>query len=381
MAQNIRISIKQGILKIFCLTAATSSVCLLSVGSSLAQTYGLTQTFLTPTPAGDGISGVPLSRIAISGNNVLVGAAGDDTGSIDSGAAYLFNATTGNLLQTFLNPTPAGYEIFGAWLAISGDYAIIGVPYEATGSLGIGNGVAYLFDTATGNLLQTFLNPTAASSGSFGSSLAFSGDNVLINSYLFSVTTGNLLQTFLNPTPGIENYFGSSVAISGDNVLVGTYGDNTGAYDSGAVYLFSATTGNLLQTFLNPTPASLDRFGSSVAISGDNVLVGTLGADTGAENGGVAYLFNAATGDLLQTFLNPTPAEFTLFGSSVDITGDNILIGAIGLYMEAPAIGAAYLFQPISEPKPVPEPEVVAGLAVFGVAGLMRRRKVSSGKA
>jgi hypothetical protein len=344
----------------------------------------------------------------------------------------LFNATTGNLLQTFLNPTPAGYDTFGAWLAISGDYAIIGVPYEATRSRG--NGAAYLFDTATGNLLQTFVNPTAVRSGSFGSSLAFSGDNVLINSYLFSATTGNLLQTFLNPTPaqlngfgsrtdisgdnvligapdddtgntdsgiaylfsattgnllqtflnptpGIGDYFGSSVAISGDNVLVGTYGDDTGAYDSGAVYLFSATTGNLLQTFLNPTPASLDRFGSSVAISGDNVLVGTLGADTGAENGGVAYLFNAATGDLLQTFLNPTPAEFTLFGSSVDITGDNILIGAIGLDMEAPAIGAAYLFQPISEPKPVPEPEVVAGLAVFGVAGLMRRRKVSSEKA
>ena len=51
-------------------------------------------------------------------------------------------------------------------------------------------------------------------------------------------TTGDLLRTFLNPTPDYGDEFGS-VAISGDKVLVGAPGDDAGAKDSGGAYLFS----------------------------------------------------------------------------------------------------------------------------------------------
>jgi hypothetical protein len=47
----------------------------------------------------------------------------------------------------------------------------------------------------------------------------------------------------------------------------GSFGDNS---YTGAAYLFDATTGNLLQSFTNPTPAFYDSFGSSVALSGNS---------------------------------------------------------------------------------------------------------------
>jgi hypothetical protein len=111
--------------------------------------------------------------------------------------------------------------------------------------------------------------------------------------YLFDATTGNLLHSFRNPTPAAKDQFGRSVAISGDKVLVGAQLDDAGARDSGAAYLFDAATGSFLHTFLNPTPARGDGFGGSVAISGNKVLVGASGRDAGAKNsGGTAYLFS-----------------------------------------------------------------------------------------
>ena len=58
--------------------------------------------------------------------------------------------------------------------------------------------------------------------------------------------------------------------------------NDTGGTNSGVAYLFDATTGALLQTFLNPTPEANDFFGISVSISGNNVLVGASIDDTGA---------------------------------------------------------------------------------------------------
>ena len=153
--------------------------------------------------------------------------------------------------------------------------------------------------------------------------------------YLFDAATGNLLHTFLNPTPAVGDSFGGSVAISGDKALVAAWRDDTGATDSGAVYLFDAVTGNLLHTFLDPTPGVGDNFGSGIAISGDKVLIGAL-------------WFDAATGNLLHTFLNPTPAVGdSFFGSGIAISGDKVLIGAWRDDAGAKNSGAAYLFSPV----------------------------------
>ena len=124
-----------------------------------------------------------------------------------------------------------------------------------------------------------------------------------------------LLQILSNPTPEISDRFGTAVAASAEFLVVGANGDDSYATDAGAAYLFDATTGGLLRTFNNPTPAASDGFGNSVAVSGNWVVVGASGDDTGATNAGAAYLFDALSGNLLRTLNNPTPgASSTLAG-------------------------------------------------------------------
>ena len=136
-----------------------------------------------------------------------------------------------------------------------------------------------------------------------------------------------------------DNFGNSVAAVGNDRVLIGAYGDETGAYDAGAAYLFS-TSGALLTTFTNPTPAFFDEFGSSVAALGtDRVLIGSPGR---AE---AVYLFSTS-GRLLTTFTNPAPAyNHEYFGYSVAAVGaDRVLIGAYYDSTIADAAGAAYLF-------------------------------------
>jgi hypothetical protein len=50
-----------------------------------------------------------------------------------------------------------------------------------------------------------------------------------------------------------------------------------------------------------------DQFGYSVGVSGGTAIIGARFDDTGAFNAGAAHLYDTTTGDLVQTLLNPTP--------------------------------------------------------------------------
>jgi hypothetical protein len=73
-----------------------------------------------------------------------------------------------------------------------------------------------------------------------------------------------------------------------------------GFRDEGVARLYDADTGAVLQTFL--PPAGAEEFGTDVGVAGTDVLVSSpLDA--------AVYRFDAATGDLLQTYTDPTPND------------------------------------------------------------------------
>jgi hypothetical protein len=152
----------------------------------------------------------------------------------------------------------------------------------------------------------------------------------------------------LNATDG-ESFdrFGESVALSGNTALVGAPLEVVG----GAAYLFDITTGQQLFKLKGSDTASSDNFGSSVAISGNIAIVGAPQNDTNDTGGastdaGAAYVFDTTTG--LQLFkltaLDARPSDN--FGSSLAISGNIAIIGAPGNDGNGPAseTGAAYLF-------------------------------------
>ena len=190
-------------------------------------------------------------------------------------------------------------------------------------------------------LLQTFDDPTVTDGDNIFFTVALSGDRVLIGTvnndtqggnvgqaHLFDATTGALLQTFDDPAETGVDRFGTSVALSGDRVLIGARLRRHAGRGVGQAHLFDATTGVLLATFDDPTVTDGDNFGSSVALSGDRVLIGAPFDDTQGANVGQAHLFDATTGALLRTFADPTVTEGDNFGRSVALDGDRALVGA-----------------------------------------------------
>ena len=109
-------------------------------------------------------------------------------------------------------------------------------------------------------------------------------------------------RTLNDPNPTVEDLFGFSVALDNGRALVGSLLDRSTGTATGQASLFDVNTGALLQTFADPTPTGGDRFGQSVSIAGDRVLIGANEDDTFGENVGQAHLFDANSGTLLRTF-------------------------------------------------------------------------------
>jgi hypothetical protein len=297
-----------------------------------------------------------------AGNHVLVGANRnkDKSGTLYAGAAYLFNASTGQLLHIFFSPQPLYEGHFGYGVALVGDDVLVGQFGGWDVSYKDRLGTAYLFDGSPPyELLETIENPNASLGDAFGISVAAVGGNILVGApcddtdgtnvgaaYLFD-SNGTLLQTFHNPTPNANDYFGRYVAAMGEKVLVTAQCDDTGGINAGVTYLFDPN-GALVQTFVNRSPqndlTTLDYFQRPAVPVGNDVLVGNAFDDVGATDAGAAYLFDGSTGNLIHVFANPTPGEDESFGLAVGVLCHNIIVGDARDDTSGAFVGIAYLF-------------------------------------
>ena len=149
----------------------------------------------------------------------------------------------------------------------------------------------------------------------------------------------SLSSTLDNPNAYDTSYndrFGSSVAVSGDYAIVGAFfEDELGQTDAGKAYIYNAISGALLHTLDNPDDyagSGGDNFGISVAISGNYAIVGAHQEDdAGVVSSGKAYIFNVTSGALVHTLDNPNAygtSEDDYFGNSVAISSDYAVVGA-----------------------------------------------------
>lgn len=346
--------------------------------------------------------------VAIFGDTVIVGAPkedsgasgvnGDETSNIlpDSGATYVFTRTGGVWgQQAYLKASnPSIQDSFGFSVAISGDTLVVGATLEDSSATGINgdqmdafgsnSGAVYVFVRTVMNWnQQAYIKASnTGSNDTFGSSVAISGDTVVVgarfedsnatgvngnqfNEFAFQagaayvfVRTAHVWsqQAYLKASNTDSSDEFGNVAISGDTVVIGAPGERSNttgvggnqtdnsAENAGAAYVFtrSGTVWSQQAYLKSSNSESGDRFGTSVSISDNTIVIGAPNEDSSATgvNGnqannsvsgsGAAYVFTQ-TGAIWtqQTYLKASNTEtFDTFGSSVAISGDIVIVGA-----------------------------------------------------
>lgn len=302
--------------------------------------------------------------------------------------------------QAYVKSSNAGLNDQFGWsgggIALAGDTLVVGAPGEDSSAKGVDGdqgdgldpsprnpddgfdaGAAYVFwRYGSGWSQQAYLKSTdTASHDGFGRAVAVSGDTVVVGAvgadgkqdgipydgaaYVFvrEGTTWRQQARLLVPANSDNTGFGVSVAICGDTVVVGASneraaptaeGERPGSVEklmSGAAYVFVRDGGKWKrQARLEASNAGYKlHFGTSVAISGNTIIVGALGdnsaaggvngdqADDSALGAGAAYVFlRDGTKWRQQAYLKaPKPGKFDEFGTAVAISGDTAVVGAV----------------------------------------------------
>ncbi len=300
--------------------------------------------------------------VDIDGDIAIVGAWLDDSGIIDHGSAYLFNATTGNQIYRLIQSDPLQFGYYGYSTAIQGSTAIVGA-FGEENTTGEATGAAYLFDTSTGLQVARLLASDGKSSEPFGISVDISDTAAIIgavdttkgagrgSAYLFDISSGQQEHKLLSTDGEDGDQFGFSVAISEDFAIVGAYLDSTDFGGNtithhGSVYVFDPNTGVQITKLVASDMQDTQHFGQSVAISGSIAIIGAPTNDIGDHIGaGSAYLFDLVTGQQI-AILSPADrgSDDGGFGWSVAIDSDRVIVGTTWHNHSGVISGTAYLY-------------------------------------
>ncbi len=142
--------------------------------------------------------------------------------------------------------------------------------------------------------------------------------------------------------------FGKSVSISGNYAVIGALANDENGSNSGSAYIFYYEDNNWYQQakLTSSDGTDLDLFGKSVSISGNYVMIGATGNDDNGSCSGSAYIFSR--NDTIWTeqakLIASDAATENHFGYSVSISGDYAVIGAMGNDENGTHAGAAYIF-------------------------------------
>ena len=135
------------------------------------------------------------------------------------------------------------------------------------------------------------------------------------------------------PDGAAADTFGLSVATSGDTIVIGSQADDDNGMSSGSAYVFVKTGDEwVFQQKLKPLDGkAFSNFGTSVDISGETIIVGAGLSDNPGFNEGAAYVFvrNGTKWTQQQKLVPSDPAIGVQFGQRLALDGDTVVISAI----------------------------------------------------
>ena len=313
-----------------------------------------------------GAAGDYLGRsVSVHGDTIVVGAYRDDSPSLDSGSVCIFvrSGTTWTLQQK-ISPSIASSE-YGITSSVHGDTLAVGAPRESAGASYNGAVHVYTRSGITWTLQQKIV-PYVTANYLAGSSVSLSGDTLAIgvpgapgakglinegrvNIYTRSGTTWTLQQSIIVPeTASSSPRFGSAVSIDGNSLAIG---HNASTDTPVHVYTRSGITWTLQQSLssssLNLTTGAA-LFGKSLSIQGDRLIIGANGETvSGFLKCGCAFLYTRSDG-VWDAGIRLEPsfkAENLFYGASAAVYNSVLMVGAPSdTQLGSPGSGSVYVY-------------------------------------
>lgn len=301
--------------------------------------------------------------VALDGDYALLGAHDLAISSEESGAAYVFKRSGSTWTKRF-KLTPTGGqpgERFGAAVALSGSYAVIGAPESDAQGSSAGRAYIFMRSGEAWTQVETLLPESLDNFDRFGTAVAMEGDLALVGApgastdsfgtgavfvYTRSGAAWELTATLAGSDSAFDHEFGVSVDLDGNRAIIGA----TGADGGGAVYIFVRSGDAWLQTAkLTASDREInDAFGSAVALRGVYAVVGAEHEDTQADGAGASYVFSDADGSWSElTKLvpsDPAEAERSRFGTAVSLGQEYMAVGYSEGLIHLSANGAVSIF-------------------------------------
>ena len=326
-----------------------------------ATNYSATPTELVPSglDANDNFG----YSVAATSNQIVVGAIGDDDQGNDAGAVYVYDATNLSATPTKLAPTGLDADdFFGRSVAANSNQIVVGVRNDD--DQGSNAGAVYVYDANNLSAAPTKLAPSDLhGSSNFGHSIAATSNQIVVGAksynnftpdlkfnsgavYVYDANNLSVTPTKLAPS-GLDanDSFGWSVAANSNQIVVGAYNDDDQGNNAGAVYVFDATNLSATPTKLAPSGLDeLDSFGYSVAATSNQIVVGAYGDDDQGSNAGAVYVYDATNLSATPTKLAPSGLGSDLFGWSVAVISNQIIVGTWLDDDQGTTAGAVYIY-------------------------------------
>jgi hypothetical protein len=250
------------------------------------------------------------NAVALAGDTAVISAPGQDDGIQDAGAIYIFTRSGTTWTQQAKlrasNADVGARDFLGNQVALSSDglTAVAASPLDDDAGDASGSVYVFFFNGASWGRQAKLTASDAAAGDEFGRRVDIDGDTIVVGAsgkdsakgaaYVFTrVGTTWSQEAKLTASDGAAgNEFGRGVAVSGDNIVVGSYLDDGGGTDAGSVTIFTRdgttwTEEGKLGPSGDPTG---DFFGRSVSLQGSSLVVGAYGEPNRDEKG-EAYIF------------------------------------------------------------------------------------------
>lgn len=265
-------------------------------------------------------------------------------------------------------------DSFGSSISVSGDILVVGAKRKDEQ---FGNqGSVYVY--RRNPIMDTWLFETKLFSsrswwnGAYGSSVSVNGDRIAIGAPLASDLYSNTGIAYVfryDPTSStwieeaefrasnclflpVGDRFGASVSLYGDILVVGAPfngGIAGGSAGAACVYRFDGTAWQIETSLFAEDGASGDWFGYHVSTGHDVILIGSDGHSANGQYAGAVYVYRYNTITLewtLETKLMPSDAAAQdFFGWSLDLDGDVAIISSYGNDDSGEKSGSAYIFR------------------------------------